>query len=1505
MDEKIRSGGVVVDKRKLIGATSSATTTAMLAVVGATLIFLTSAAGLSNDREATTVVASGSPSSYVSPRVSNNASKPPQGEEQKPPVEEEKPPVEEEKPPVEEETPAVEEDKPPVEQDTTPTNPTNTTTPTSPNPTTSTSPEPTTSPSPSPPTIEFTGGTYWKNLHRSGVSYTVTANDAVDMEYGVYASNTDFSVSAGGGLSDVGSFTLADEGNEALAESSSWSVGYSVSYKLEGDEEWSSLSDETTVSPEVVEFEFEELTAAATGPDDARTVDVSFKFDASGDSRHTYNIWPDSIGIVWYSEDGGAYNELDSETLWPLDDEPCPAEVTSSGGTITVSYNPILDMRIEDGDFTIPDTATHFAIYFNMKGEATDSEDDTLPALTLYEPDYFESSPIEIRTVTLTPPEISYSSLSYWGEFNPISDDPGFRRIELEVTVTPNDAEDITVEATLSSELHSEKYEWSESWTGGSDEGTMILSDEATAAFWHSLDPDDEDKYWTVSLVIKGTLDGEPYTSDPVTVPASEVGAKFYRPLLEVGYKDGVVSLKVVPEQEDDPYAYTITGIGGVYVGWYNDDNNPVGSEETIYPGGELEIVEAGKSYNLTPDVMPTPPTGATQMMIRAVTASPYTGAATDKPDQTSHGAIEGFSDFIEVSSYIEPTFSTFDYEDYGDDGCDITFEITLNDALEHDGRAVLMYKGENYDDFMELSDEVLYYTYDSSDPQEIWAPMLLDDSMYLYPELGDRVGAIDWFKVRFYYQFPDGSEHYLDSYEYPVCMGDYIIEEGEDTLDDSGFQIAFQVDPALVDVSKIDVDDLYVYFDGEYAYLPTSCVSEIASDGSFTVSATPTQLENAFEEAGMLLDYGETYDLVVELDFHYTTDEGVAVNWYDYGYGTLNTVESSTSPTVTVDHAYAWTGTTADSTGGDGLGRLEIVVRTTADGIDPSNVTLEVTLESKDNSDENMSWSFEGDEALGEITIQAPIVSDFVYSGSGWSARAVLVYFDGMEDQSEEDEKDCTRFSASLGLTGELFSPYEETYGFNGTVTIVQDENDAAVYTASLGNDTLLYAWATEDNPTPWPTYSATTTFTASSVTSGGSVGVTVEGLHAPSGVLGLVIGLRSYTVSGELAGTSYTYVGGLSGRLDMDFTSGSSSSYLGSGVPQGHAEEPDHIYPNGFVVIYPLDTEVVPDASDSTISLVSAVLYDPDSRVIDLMEGGAYEAEVFESGGEKYFLFEYNPTEQIDYLTPGHNIFDIELSYTSGDGLVVGLTDTRSVGFSVQEEPSSTDEIFVSGIFAYVEDDHELSGWLYLDDTVDDSDLSELVLELREDGACIAEYSDDYYTYDSAENEYYLSVEGLVLDGEKTYTIMARAYYRDDSFLTYSDPFYVAYNASTVPFSHGFDAHDPDLSDSVFPNQVDVQIQFDYNEYSGYTYSVLVKDLTVVWTVDGVEQTPITMDSFSLDDEGDGVFTNADFIDFDFPAYADTLSFAISYTLEVSGSNGTDTVSQSFTKSGTLTIA
>ena len=172
-------------------------------------------------------------------------------------------------------------------------------------------------------------------------------------------------------------------------------------------------------------------------------------------------------------------------------------------------------------------------------------------------------------------------------------------------------------------------------WSAVTDTGTVSLRDStAGIPFCHSVD--DLSKYWQVDLVLDYKLDGSDYT-ETVNVPPESVGLKEWRPKTDISYNTGVTTISIGSES-GDPFTYSVSGISGIEVDWY--DSLSYISSTPVYPGGgSLTTVTPGSEYQYAyPLSSVTPPAEATDYMLYATTDSGFTADA----DFGSYTGAEG-----------------------------------------------------------------------------------------------------------------------------------------------------------------------------------------------------------------------------------------------------------------------------------------------------------------------------------------------------------------------------------------------------------------------------------------------------------------------------------------------------------------------------------------------------------------------------------------------------------------------------------------------------------------------------------------------------------------------------------------------------------------------------------------------------------------------------------------------------------------------------------------------
>ena len=480
-----------------------------------------------------------------------------------------------------------------------------------------------------------------------------------------------------------GSVSLNAKTGNAENAGDPWSVTGSMSYSLNGESKTDSISE--SVTPETVTATAKESSGSVTpGLDNLLNVKEEFVFSYADDEVHDYDVRVTGVDIGWMNKYGESYTTAgDIRTLWTESgggDSHVTSVKDSSSKKITFTYENMLDTS-EYGPSPVAGNATHFYMIFYLDGTGTDvnTANYSNPSdaeFALVKPKRVICSPLRIREAVA--PTISYQHLWYWGEFNSYPADPGFRLIELQYELTPNDARNISVDATISATGQSDTF----SWTDVDATGTVPLRQYATAPFLHSWNSIDES--WGVQLVMHYTLEGVEKT-ETVTVPPASVNLRGFGPQMDVTYSGSAVNIDISSES-DDPFTYKVSGISKIYFDWYKKLGSSSWEQvttEQIYPGdGTLTPEGASSSYQYAYALPTEPPTGtdATHVEIRVESDSPYTG--TDSVGtQTSNGPLVGYSEMMEIVSSVT-------YGDYLGAGTAMGFEPTL--PIESDGFVVI-----------------------------------------------------------------------------------------------------------------------------------------------------------------------------------------------------------------------------------------------------------------------------------------------------------------------------------------------------------------------------------------------------------------------------------------------------------------------------------------------------------------------------------------------------------------------------------------------------------------------------------------------------------------------------------------------------------------------------------------------------------------------------------------------------------------------------------------------
>ena len=223
--------------------------------------------------------------------------------------------------------------------------------------------------------------------------------------------------------------------------------------------------------------------------------------------------------------------------------------------------------------------------------------------------------------------------------------------------------------------------------------------------------------------------------------------------------------------------------------------------------------------------------------------------------------------------AYIEPFFVDGSVQGtYDGSAANITFDITLEDAAGQEGTATLYKK--NDEGSYEALDGV-DMTYEGGDATE-WP----GESGEPLSDAGVAGDGIDWYKVVFEFELPNGNTGSIESDPIPVTHGHYLSATGTPTVF-SGFRAEFTIDDKVVDPAGVDPEKITAELEtGEGTIDVSGYVS--VSDNTITVEAL--FYEDLHITAPKL---GELWTLTVSTVYEADTDDG-SVTWPDNAMHTL-----------------------------------------------------------------------------------------------------------------------------------------------------------------------------------------------------------------------------------------------------------------------------------------------------------------------------------------------------------------------------------------------------------------------------------------------------------------------------------------------------------------------------------------------------------------------------------------------------------------------------------------
>lgn len=483
--------------------------------------------------------------------------------------------------------------------------------------------------------------------------------------------------------------------------------------------------------------------------------------------------------------------------------------------------------------------------------------------------------------------------------------------------------------------------------------------------------------------------------------------------------------------------------------------------------------------------------------------------------------------------------------------------------------------------------------------------------------------------------------------------------------------------------------------------------------------------------------------------------------------------------PTVEVSGLYSWS---AYGMPGTGLDAFALEYTVSENEADTGSIDYDIELTSSTAGDAPFTGS--ALTATGSGLYWARSIGGMTFISSEtktWTPTFTLRYYiDGILSQEE------LPFDA---LTPQNFMPvYQVTYADGtATATFTKDSDDPMTYSGTAVTSVTVNWLNGSTHIGSQTIYPGAGTLTGSGTGDENRV-YTYSGylssLSPPSGATQYYLDFNTEGYGGTLGSASFTSTDSVPSSGDwQDVPTAPTGSYLGAGTATGI--ESGIVETDGFFADFPIDTSVVPDASDTTITPVSMILTLPGGGTVELLGNGDVEQYVV-TDSAPVFRVRYEPSGAP--LDEGAHTLTVTVSYSSGS--VSDLRSTNSASFTVSAPAPD-------------------------------------------------------YGYGVSDPETWCDPPG---DSVPVYTVL------------------------------------------------DVYYDMD----SGYTYSATVTGAQLVWTIDGVAQAPVTLTPPTLTDDGEGTFSTGEVMyNVALPDHGDTWSYVLNFTVQVSGSDGTD----SFSKSSSVT--
>ncbi len=348
------------------------------------------------------------------------------------------------------------------------------------------------------PTGSITGLTYWPDINHIEVAYTLTSNDARNINTSAVVSFYDLSAESGsntsfenaGGTEDL---TLnINAGNQEfyrdLSDSDTWNVELDMQYTLAGNTE--TYNTAATLSPQIVRHGQPTASLLENLSDPLASKLLESDIAIPVDSRHTYDVTFTKVTVVWANFDGPTGEEREiwnsNSTTYPF--TQLDSTTGSDGTTLNFHYSDTADVTPSDWSNS-PD---NYYLVFEYTLKATDTDGSVYNSVY---PQGVESSITTLAPIPTGEPTVTINSVRYW---------PFMEHVEVTYTVTPNRATELNHYVEIYSPSKDDSL-WLEPSIDDPGQTVFVLNGE-------NMDEQlglEDNEQWTVTVYFGYELDGD------------------------------------------------------------------------------------------------------------------------------------------------------------------------------------------------------------------------------------------------------------------------------------------------------------------------------------------------------------------------------------------------------------------------------------------------------------------------------------------------------------------------------------------------------------------------------------------------------------------------------------------------------------------------------------------------------------------------------------------------------------------------------------------------------------------------------------------------------------------------------------------------------------------------------------------------------------------------------------------------------------------------------------